>query len=108
MPSYMVQFSYSPESWAALMRTPEDRTAALDALAKGVGGKVQALYYHFGEFDGTVIGEFPDDAAVNAMVFAAVSSGAVQSTRTVRLFRPAEAIEALGKASKLTYRAPGK
>jgi uncharacterized protein with GYD domain len=108
MPHYMVQFTYTPESWAALVRKPEDRTAAVDAIAKSVGGRLVALYFHFGEYDGTAIIEGPDDVTANAAAVAVLASGAVRATKTTRLFSPKEAVEAFGKASKVAYRAPGK
>jgi uncharacterized protein with GYD domain len=108
MPHYMLQFSYTPESWAALIRKPEDRTAAVDAIAKSVGGRLVALYYHFGEYDGTAIVEGPDDVSANAAAVAVLASGAVRATKTTRLFSPKEAVEAFGKAGKVAYRVPGK
>jgi len=108
MPLYMLQFAYSPESWTALVRKPEDRTAAMDSMAKSVGGRLVALYYHMGEYDGTVIIEAPDDLSANSAVMIAVASGAIRSSKTTRLYSPKEVVEALGKASKVSYRAPGK
>jgi uncharacterized protein with GYD domain len=108
MPQYMLHFSYSPESWAAMMKKPEDRTAAVDAVAKSVGGRLVALYYHFGEYDGTAIVEAPDDASANAAVLSSIASGALKATRTIRLYSPKELIDALGKAGKAMYRPPGK
>lgn len=108
MPQYMLHFSYSADTWAALIRKPEDRTAAVEAIAKSVGGRLIGLYYHSGEYDGTLIIEAPDDTAANAAVFAAVASGALKSTKTVRLYTPKELVDALGKAGKALYRPPGK
>lgn len=108
MPQYMVQFAYSPQTWQALMQKPEDRTAALESLAKQSGGRLLGLYYHFGEFDGMVILEAPDDTALNATVMAVQAGGSVRATRTTRLFSPKEFVEAVGRAGKIAYHAPGK
>ena len=108
MPQYLVQFAYSPQAWQALMQKPEDRTAALDALAKQAGGRLVSLHYHFGEFDGFVILEAPDDQAVNATVMAVQSAGGVRATRTTKLFSPKEFVDALSRAGKIAYQAPGK
>ena len=108
MPQYMLHFSYSADTWAAMLRKPEDRTAAVEAIAKSVGGRLIGVYYHFGEYDGTVIIEAPDDTAANAAVLATVASGALKTTRTVRLYSPKELVDALAKASKAAYRPPGK
>jgi uncharacterized protein with GYD domain len=107
VPHYLVQFAYSAEAWEALLKHPEDRTEAVDALAKSAGGRLVALYYHSGEFDGTVILESPDDAAANATVMAVLASGGIRATRTTRLLTPKEAVESFTRAGKIAYRAPG-
>jgi uncharacterized protein with GYD domain len=108
MPMYMLQFAYSHEAWSALVRKPEDRTASVEATVKSVGGRLVALYFHMGEFDGTAIVEAPDDTAANAAIMATVASGALRSSRTTRLYSAKELLDALGKAGKVSYRAPGK
>jgi uncharacterized protein with GYD domain len=108
MPLYMLQFAYSQESWAALIKKPEDRAAALESIAKSLGARLVSLYYHSGEYDGTVVVEAPDDATANALVFSVVASGTLRSSRTTRLYTPRELVESLGKAGKASYRPPGK
>ncbi len=108
MPLYMLQFSYSPESWAALVRKPEDRTASVDAIMKSVGGRLVSLYFHMGEYDGTAILEAPDDSAANAAIMATVASGSIRSSRTTRLYSSKELVDTLGRAGKVVYRPPGK
>jgi uncharacterized protein with GYD domain len=108
MPQYLLQFRYSNEAWAALLRKPEDRTAAVEAAAKSFGGRLVALYYHSGEYDGTAVLEAPDDETANALVFSVAASGALGATRTTRLFTPKEFVKSLAKASTSAYRPPGK
>ena len=40
MPLYMAQFAYTVEAWAAFTKNPENRTAALQDLAKKVGAMI--------------------------------------------------------------------
>ena len=107
MPHYMVQFAYTTETWQTLMHKPEDRTPALESLAKQAGGRLLSLYYHAGEYDGVAIFEAPDDASVNAAIFAAQAAGGVRATRTTRLYTPKEMVDALGRAGKIVYQRPG-
>jgi uncharacterized protein with GYD domain len=107
MPHYRIEFAYSEEAWQALLKRPEDRTVAAEAFLKSAGGKLVALYYHPGDFDGTLIFESPDDTTANATVMAVLASGGIRASRTTRLFTPQEAVEAFGKASTFTYRGPG-
>lgn len=108
MPHYLVQFAYTAESWAAMIRKPEDRTTALDALLKSAGGKLLSLYYHAGAFDGIVLAELPNDEAANAVALAVTASGTLRATQTTRLFTPKETSDALTRAAKLSYKAPGR
>ena len=106
MPQYMLQFSYTAETWATLTKNPVDRTEAVKALAKKVGGKFVSLYYTMGDFDGVGILEAPDDATAMALTLAATAPGHLKATKTTRLYTPAEIIESLNKAKGAGYQAP--
>ncbi len=108
MPLYLVQFAYSSETWARLLKNPEDRTTATESMVRQSGGRLVGLYYHAGEYDGFVLADLPDDAAANALAMATASSGAMRLLKTTRLYSPSEVVETLGKAARLQYRPPGK
>ena len=80
------------------------RKATVTKIVEGMGGKVEAFYFAYGDNDTFVICDFPDAASGLAMVMAVNSSGAATCT-TVPLITPEE----LDAASKKTvsYRAPG-
>ena len=40
MPLYLSRFSYTPETWAGLIRNPEDRRKAAQSYIESVGGKL--------------------------------------------------------------------
>ncbi len=84
MSHYMTQFAYTAATWAALRSNPVDRTAIVSALAEKLGCRLISLYYHFGEYDGFVIYEAPDDTAANAFVIAATAPGHLKTTKTSR------------------------
>ena len=107
MPLYMTQFSYTSEGWAALAKKPEDRSEAVGALAKALGGRLVNLYYHFGEYDGFIVTEGPDDITAGAAAIAAAVAGHLKAVKTTRLFTPQEAMEQMRKAGKVTLRPPG-
>lgn len=108
MPTYMTQFTYTAEAWAALAKKPEDRGQAVRGLIEKLGGRYLNLYYHFGEYDGMVLYEAPDDTTANAIIVAAIAPGHLKATRTTRLFSVEEAMETMRKAGKVPYRAPGR
>jgi len=43
MPLYLTKFSYTPETWAKLIRNPEDRRAAAKEYIESVGGTLHGF-----------------------------------------------------------------
>ena len=106
MPVYMSQFSYTTESWQGMARNPVDRREALRALGQAVGGRLIELYYSFGDYDGLVLNEAPDDAAAMAIVTVVLVSGTSKPVKTTKLLTIEEALPALRKAGELAYQPP--
>ena len=108
MPLYMTQFAYTSEAWAALTQNPEDRSEAFGGLAETMGGRLVSFYNSFGEYDGLVIYEAPDESTAAAIVLAAISPGHLSRVETTVLLSTEEGLEAMRKAGQATYRAPGQ
>jgi uncharacterized protein with GYD domain len=106
MPLYMTQFGYTAQAWAAMAKKPEDRGAAFARLIESFGGKFKNIYYCFGEYDGVVIYEAPDNETAAAAIVAAAAPGHLKSTNTTPLFTMEQAVKMLEKAGKATYAAP--
>ena len=107
MPMYLTRFSYTPETWARLVKNPEDRRAAAAKYIESVGGKLHGFWYAFGEHDGYNLWEAPDNVSMAAVALAIGSGGALSSIETTVLLTVEETMEALGKAGQIRYRAPG-
>ena len=107
MAYYMIQFSYSKEAVAAMVKQPEDRSKAVKALADALGGKLVSFYYSFGEFDGLAIIETADNTTTLAAVLAAVAPGHLSKLKTTVLIPMEDAVEAMEKARSLSLAAPG-
>lgn len=108
MPRYMTQFAYTPEAWAALARSPEDRREAMDRLCEQLGARLIDLYYSFGDYDGLLITEAPDDMTQAAVVLAAIGPGHVKAVKTTPLLTVEQLIETLRRVGGIAYRAPGE
>lgn len=105
MPKYMLQASYTAEGVKGLIKdTASGRRAAVKAGVKGVGGKLESMYYCFGEDDVVVIMDLPDNVAAASLVAAVGASGLVRA-RTTPLLTVEEMDKALAK--KVGYKAPG-
>ena len=105
---YLTRFSYTAETWARLVKNPEDRRDAARKYIESVGGKLHGFWYAFGEQDGYNLWEAPDNVSMAATALAIGAGGAVRSFETTVLLTVEETLAALGKASSITYRAPGK
>jgi uncharacterized protein with GYD domain len=108
MPVYLMRFSYTPETWAKLIQNPEDRRDAARAYIEQVGGTLQGFWYGFGEYDGYLIFEAPDNVSASGVVLAIASGGALASVETTVLMTVDETLEALTKSKSIAYRPPGE
>ena len=107
MPLYLTRFSYTPATWAKLIKNPEDRRAAAKQYIEAVGGKLHGFWYAFGDHDGYNLWEAPDNVSMAATAIAISAGAALSSLQTTVLLTVEEAVAAMEKASSIRYRAPG-
>ncbi|MDP2274497.1 MAG: GYD domain-containing protein [Archangium sp.] len=107
MPTYLTRFSYAPATWAKLMQRPEDRSAAAKQYIEASGGKLHGFWYAFGEHDGVILWDAPDNVSMAATALAITAGGALTSMQTTPLMSVEDTLKALQKASTIKYRAPG-
>ena len=106
MPKFLVHGNYVGEGVKGLLKEGgSGRRAAVEKLAASMGGKIEGLYYAFGETDVFVIVDMPDNASMAAVALVAGASGAVDIKTTV-LMTPEEIDEAVKKTPD--YRPPGQ
>jgi uncharacterized protein with GYD domain len=106
MVTAMVQFSYTAAAVQNLVKNPEDRSKAVKALIEKLGGKLLAYYYTYGEYDGFVIAEMPDNATALATNLAAMNPATITKLKTTVLITVQEAMEAMKKAQGLSLPSP--
>jgi uncharacterized protein with GYD domain len=105
MPKFMIQASYTAEGLRGVMRDKASgRKAVIEKLVSDLGGKLESVYFVFGETDVIVLFDCPDAVSAAALSIAVSASGAVRTT-TVPLLTIEEVDQALSK--KIQYRAPG-
>ena len=108
MPRYLIQASYTTQGISDLVKNPQDRTAAVRPVIERMGGKLESIYFAFGEYDAMLIVELPDNVAMAAISMAVGASGAFRSFKTTVLISMDEAVEAMRKAGTISYRPPGR
>ena len=105
MPKYLFEASYTAEGIKGLIKDGgSKRRAAVEALTKSLGGRLEAMYFAYGKHDAIVIVELPDSATATAVALTVGASGAVRVKTTV-LIAPEEVDQAVKKV--VQYRAPG-
>lgn len=105
MPKFMIEASYTLEGLKGLQSAGgSSRRDAIAQVAESVGGKLEDIYFAFGDSDVFVIVDLPDNESAAAVAMTVSSSGAVR-TKTVTLLTPEE-VDAAAKRS-VAYRPPG-
>lgn len=106
MRSYLLQATYTAESWAALVANPHDRTEAVRNSVMALGGSLTGMWLAFGDTDVVAVLQMPDDVAAAGVSMAISAGGAVTSVRTTPLLTLEEGVAAMRKASSTGYRPP--
>jgi uncharacterized protein with GYD domain len=106
MPKYLFEASYSPEGAVGLAK--EGGTSRRDAVKKHldeIGGKLESMYFAFGDVDCFVIVDLPDNVSAAALSLAVNESGMITS-KAIVLLTPEE-MDRAGK-TRVHFRGPGK
>jgi uncharacterized protein with GYD domain len=108
MPLYLTRFSYTPETWKAMIERPEDRRNVAREIIESVGGSLQGFWYAFGQYDGYTLWEAPDNIKMASVALALSSRGAIKSQETIILLTVEQTLEALKGVAQVPYRRPGR
>jgi uncharacterized protein with GYD domain len=104
----MFQASYTMEALAALVANPQDRSVAARAALAEMGATLESFDYALGECDVVATYTAPDDTTATAVALAICAAGHLTSFKTTRLISPDEFQAAARKASRSTFRGPGR
>jgi uncharacterized protein with GYD domain len=106
MPKFLIKASYNPDGVRGLIKEGGSRRrAAVQKIVEGLGGKLEAFYYAYGEDDAVIIVDLPDATTGLALSLTVNATGVVRLSTT-----PLLAPEDIDAASKKTvdYKAPGQ
>jgi uncharacterized protein with GYD domain len=106
MPKYLLHVTYTADGVKGLIKDGgTKRAAAARSLVESLGGKLESVYFAFGDTDVIAIADLPDNAAAASASLTISGSGAVHSKVTALL--TAEEIDKAVKKSG-TYTPPGR
>lgn len=100
MARFLLELSYTPESWAAQLENPTNRTQAIKPALDSVGVKIETAFFAFGESDLIAIVESPDNISAAALSLCINASGIVKSAKTTPLMTVEEGLEAMRKGAR--------
>src|SRR5215472_8144313 len=104
MARYLQQVAYSQQGWEALVANPQNRIEAVRPAIENLGGKIEAAWFCFGDYDVVVIMDLPDNVSAAAIATAFAAGGACKSVQTTPLISAEEMMQALKKAKECGYR----
>ena len=105
MPKYLVVASYTPEGANGLYQGGGTaRRAVVEKMLEGLGGRLEAFYFAFGEDDAYLTLDVPDNTTAAAISLAVKKTGAAR-TRTIVLLTPEEIDQAVKKP--VDFQPPG-
>ena len=107
MAYFLLQGTYTPESWKSLVNKPVDRVEVVRKVIEKLGGKVEGAWFAFGDYDVVMIMQMPDNISAAAFSLAVAAGGAFKAHKTTPLMTIADGIEAMKKASGAGYQPPG-
>lgn len=106
MPKFLYQASYTAEGLRGLLADGgTKRRTAIENLAKGLGGRLESMYFAFGESDVYAIIDAPDNIKAATAALTVGASGVV-SIKTVVLLTPEEVDQATQQS--VSYSPPGQ
>jgi uncharacterized protein with GYD domain len=99
MPLFMYQAAYTPESWAAQIKNPQNRVETVGRQAcEAAGGKLVGGWLCFGDYDLVIIADVPNNDSMSAIALALAAGGALKASKTTVLMTGTEGVGALKKA----------
>jgi len=99
MGHYMIEVSYTSDSWKAQVATQADVIDRISPLVAQCKGTIESIYYAFGDRDLVGVMTFPHAEDAAAFSLAVTAGGAVKSIRTTPLMTVAQGKTAMKKAS---------
>ena len=107
MAYYLIQARYTPDSWGAMLKNPQNRAEAIKPAIEKLGGSIKGLWLAFGEYDVMAIVQMPDNPSAAAFSVAASAAGGLSAFKTTPLMTVEEGMEAMRKAGDIGYQPPG-
>jgi len=110
MPKYLAVGSYSPGTWARLMRCMDDRVGCARKFAESLGASLDCIYWEISTRSVYAIIDTPDSVTMAAAAAAVTQTGAFKSVDAHELLTQDQLCDVLAVAGDVAgvYRVPGE
>lgn len=100
MPHFLIEVGYTPEAWNSQIDSQANVVDRITPALKACNGKIESIYYAFGDADLVGIMDFKTSEDAAAFALAVTSSGALRSYKTTPLLTVAQGIASMKKATE--------
>jgi uncharacterized protein with GYD domain len=109
MSHFQIEFAYSSGSWARMLKSPDNRTAAVGSLLDSLGGSLESFYWDVDSCSAHAIAILPDSVSAAAVVLAAGKTDAFKAVETRELLTEDQLGDALAlaKGASQAFGVPG-
>jgi uncharacterized protein with GYD domain len=101
MTQYLIEVGYTPQAWSDQIDKQANVTERITPAVNACGGKIESLYYAFGDSDLIGIIEFPKPEDAAAFALTVTASGALRSYRTTPLLSVDQGRAAMKRAKEV-------
>jgi uncharacterized protein with GYD domain len=101
MAHYLIEVGYTPQSWTTQIDQQANVIERITPALGACGGKLECMYYAFGEVDLIGVIDFPTPEDAAAFGLAVGASGALRLYRTTPLLSVDQGIDSLRRAAEV-------
>ena len=99
MAHYLIEVGYTPQSWSSQIDSQLNVVDRITPAVNAANGKIECLYYAFGDSDLVGIIDFASAEDAAAFALAVTSSGALRSYKTTPLLTVEQGMESMRRAA---------
>ena len=96
---FLYEASYTSDSCATQVKSQPRNTERVKGMLDQLGGRIESIYYAFGDYDVVAVLELPNQEAAAAFALAVAAGGSVRSAKTTVLMTVDEGRAAMRRAS---------
>lgn len=101
MAHYLIEVGYTPQSWNTQIDSSANVVDRITPAVKAAKGKIESIYYAFGDADLVGIIDFPTPEDAAGFALAVTSSGALRSFKTTPLLTVEQGIASMRRAAEI-------